>query len=114
MIIPTKNALLKETKTLIPQTSEERMAYAVNRIIKQGIVNAYDLCEEMFISYSTLKNDLSKTRQSLAEYELQLISQNDMLVINGLEKNKRKYLSSLLYSWTSLIFFSILDITNDA
>ena len=92
------DALLKETKTLIPQTSEERMAYAVNRIIKQGIVNAYDLCEEMFISYSTLKNDLSKTRQSLAEYELQLISQNDMLVINGLEKNKRKYLSSLVYS----------------
>ena len=38
------DALLNDTKTLIPQTSDERMSYAVNRIIKQGVVNAYDLC----------------------------------------------------------------------
>ena len=92
------DALLNDTKTLIPQTSDERMSYAVNRIIKQGVVNAYDLCDEMFISYSTLKSDLAKARKSLEQYQLQLINQNDMLMINGLEKNKRKYLSSLLYS----------------
>ena len=49
--------LLNESKSLIPQTKDERVSYIINRLIKQ-----------------------------------------DTLVINGLEKNKRKLLSSLMYS----------------
>lgn len=92
------DSLLNESRSSIPQTADERISYIINRIIKDGIVNAYDLCDEMFISYSTLKSDLSKIRKILYDANLELVSQNDMLVINGLEKNKRKLLSRLLYS----------------
>ncbi|MBQ6334580.1 MAG: transcription antiterminator [Erysipelotrichaceae bacterium] len=90
--------LLEEERSLIPQTREERVAYIINRVIKRGPVNAYDLCDEMFISYSTLKSDLAKVRNALSKAELQLANQNDTLMVVGLEKNKRKFLSSLLYS----------------
>ena len=85
--------LLNESKSLIPQTKDERVSYIINRLIKQGVLNAYDLCDEMFVSYSTLKNDLVAVRHVLSETSLELINQNDTLVINGLEKNKRKLLS---------------------
>ena len=90
--------LLSESKSVIPQTADERVAYIINNLIKRGMINAFDLCDEMFIAYSTLKGDLVDVRKILQKGDLQLISQNDMLVVTGLEKNKRKLLSSLLYS----------------
>ncbi|MBR5340515.1 MAG: transcription antiterminator [Erysipelotrichaceae bacterium] len=90
--------ILSESKSSIPQTSEERVNYIINNLIKRGMVNAYDLCDEMFISYSTLKTDLVSVRKTLAAEGLDLVNQNDNLIVNGLEKNKRKLLSSLLYS----------------
>ena len=90
--------LLSESKSAIPQTSEERVAYIINNLIKRGMINAYDLCDEMFIAYSTMKADLVEVRKILKKGDLQLINQNDTLMVTGLEKNKRKLLSSLLYS----------------
>lgn len=90
--------LLSESKSAIPQTPDERVAYIINNLIKRGMINAFDLCDEMFIAYSTLKTDLVSVRKILQKGDLQLVSQNDMLIVTGLEKNKRKLLSSLLYS----------------
>ena len=90
--------ILSESKSSIPQTSEERVNYIINNLIKRGMITAYDLCDEMFISYSTLKTDLVSVRKTLAAEGLDLVNQNDNLIVNGLEKNKRKLLSSLLYS----------------
>ena len=90
--------LLEESRSLIPQTADERVSYIINRVIKAGLVNAYDLCDEMFISYNTLKSDLAKVRKELSQADLELVNQNDVLVVNGLEKNKRRLLSSLMYS----------------
>ena len=90
--------LLKESRSLIPQTKEERVNYIINALIKRGVIDAYDLCDELFVSYSTLKSDLSFVRKTLSQADLELINQNDTLIINGLEKNKRKLLSSLMYS----------------
>ena len=99
-VIDVKKAdeLLSESRSSIPQTSEERVAYIINNLIKRGMINAFDLCDEMFIAYSTLKADLVNVRKILQKGNLQLVNQNDMLVVTGLEKNKRKLLSSLLYS----------------
>ena len=90
--------LLSASRSLVPQTPEERVNYIINTLIKKGLLNAYDLCDEMFISYSTLKSDLVSVRKTLAKADLELVNQSDTLVVNGLEKNKRKLLSSLLYS----------------
>ena len=98
--------MLEESKSVIPQTSEERVIYIINRLIKAGVMDAYDLCDEMFISYSTLKSDLVKVRKILTEADLELVNQNDTLVISGLEKNKRKLLSNLIYSETQNKFLN--------
>ena len=90
--------LLEESKSLIPQTKEERVNFIINELIKRGPINAHDLCDTLFVSYSTLKSDLVSVRKILTDADLILVNQNDFLLINGLEKNKRKLLSSLLYS----------------
>ena len=104
--------MLEESKSVIPQTSEERVAYIINRLVKKGVTDAYDLCDEMFISYSTLKSDLVKVRKMLADTDLELINQNDNLIINGLEKNKRKLLSSLIYSESHNNFVNVEKISS--
>jgi lichenan operon transcriptional antiterminator len=88
---------LKNSESTIPQTSNERVAYIINRILKNGHMNSFDLCDEIYISYSTLKTELRKVRRKLSQNDLELIIQNDLLIVNGLEKNKRKLLSTLLY-----------------
>ncbi|MBQ5444632.1 MAG: transcription antiterminator [Erysipelotrichaceae bacterium] len=99
-VIDMKKAetLLEESKSLIPQTKDERINYIINALIKRSLVNTYDFCDELFVSYSTLKNDLVGVRRILSDANLELVNSNDVLIINGLEKNKRRLLSSLLYS----------------
>ncbi len=89
--------LLSTSETVIPQTSNERVSYIINKIIKQGEIDSYDLCDELFISYSTLKAELGKIRRKISEFDLVLQVRNDILRIDGTEKNKRKLLSSIMY-----------------
>lgn len=87
---------LKEAKSSIPQTARERAAYIMKRISREP-VSYYDLCEELFISSSTLYAVLPRIRKQLESFDLTLHTASDMLEIVGLEKNKRKLLSQLLY-----------------
>ena len=103
--------MLEESRSVIPQTSDERVIYIINRLIKHGVYDAYDLCDEMFISYSTLKSDMVKVRRMLSDTDLELVNQNDTLVIGGLEKNKRKLLSSLIYSESHNNFLNVEKIS---
>lgn len=89
--------ILDESSDHIPQTSEERVIYLLNQLInhhQDEAIDIYDLCDEMFISLSTLKNELQKVKRRLAKYDLELIYQRDQISIKGLEKNKRKLLST--------------------
>ena len=103
--------LLEKSESSIPQTSNERVTYIINRLIDDAATNAYDLCDEMFISYSTLKNELSKVRKKIATTDLELVTQADLLIIKGLEKNKRKLLSNLLYSESNINFINFNTIS---
>ena len=87
---------LKEAKSCIPQTARERVAYIMKRI-SRGPVSFYDLCEELFISSSTLYAVLPRIRKQLEGFDLTLHMASDIMEIKGLEKNKRKLLSQLLY-----------------
>ena len=87
---------LKEAKSCIPQTARERVAYIMQRISREP-VSVYDLCEELFISNSTLYAVLPRIRKQLESFDLTLHMASDTLEIKGLEKNKRKLLSQLLY-----------------
>lgn len=84
----------------IPQTSLERINYITNKLIKsdsKNPVNIYDLCESLFVSLSTCKSDISKAKKIYNKYNLTLHAKGDLLYIEGIEKNKRKLFSSILY-----------------
>ena len=90
--------LLGNSQDTIPQTSIERISFIINQIIQRESINIFDLCDEMYISYSTLRAELKKVKKRLQEANLELSSNNSQLQIRGLEKNKRKLLSSIMYS----------------
>ena len=61
--------IIDNDNTHIPQTSEERVTYIINELIHHNgsnkIIDMYDLCDEMYISLSTLKNELNKVKRKL-------------------------------------------------
>lgn len=109
--ITPENALtiLSNSTNHIPQTSEERSSYIINKLNHNShvVLNVYDLCDELFVSLSTLKNDLVKVKKKLKKFDLSLISKGDYIECEGLEKNKRKMLSSILYDESNIDFVNI-------
>lgn len=100
--------VLQESKSGIPQTARERAAYIINRVVKnQEPVSIYDLCDELFISTTTLRSVLPRIHKKLEAFQLTLSISSDMLSIGGLEKNKRKLLSSLLYNESNENFVNL-------
>lgn len=105
--------ILEESGTHIPQSSQERIVYIINSLIKSDTsVNTYDLCDEMYASYSTIKNDLQAVKSRLRKYDLQLNNNHDNLTVSGLEKNKRRLLSSILYDESNVNFVNLETIQN--
>lgn len=103
--------ILDNDNTHIPQTSHERVTYIINELIHHNgsnkEINIYDLCDEMFISLSTLKNELNKVKRKMAKFDLELISKDSLIQVKGLEKNKRKLLSSILYDESNVNFINL-------
>ncbi len=91
-------AALKDKKSQIPQTARERASYVIIRILKNNApMSAYDLCEELFISYTTFRTVLKRIKRQLESFDLTLDTSGDLISIGGFEKNKRRLLSSFLY-----------------
>lgn len=88
----------------IPQTSDERVTYIINKLINHNniLINSYDLCDDMYISLSTLKNELIKVKRRLKPFDLELITKGDFIEVKGLEKSKRKLLCSILYDESNI------------
>lgn len=104
---------LKDTQSSIPQTTRERTSYVLNRIIKSETpISLYDLCEELFISPSTLRLIFPRIRHQIEPYRLTLITASDMLSIDGTERSKRRLLSSLLYDESNERFVNLETIQN--
>lgn len=66
----------------------------------------------MYVSYSTIKNDLQAVKSRLRKYDLQLNNNHDNLTVSGLEKNKRRLLSSILYDESNVNFVNLETIQN--
>ena len=95
----------------VPQTSDERVTWLINRLLRSRCpLNVYDLCEEIFISISTMKNELVRTKRRLARLDLELIQADNSVSVRGTEKNKRRLLSQLLYDEASVNFLDLSTI----
>ncbi len=107
--------LFSGTTERIPQTSDERVVYIIDRLIDNDAdphIDVHDLCDELYISLSTLKNDLTKVKKKLSRFDLKLVTKGDTVECVGLEKNKRKLLSSLLYDESNINFVDIDSLQN--
>lgn len=90
-------SLQEDTKASI-QTPEERVRYIIQRLLHESEpIHQYDLSEELYISTSTLKNDLVKVKEHLTSFDLYLRYKSDHIWCEGTEKNRRRMVSSLLY-----------------
>jgi lichenan operon transcriptional antiterminator len=99
---------LKKADSPISQGSQERVNHLITRLIKSKVpLDIYDLSDELFVSLSTVKSDLPKIRSRIAGFMLKLDHVSDSLHITGLEKNKRKMLSALLYEESNESFMNV-------
>lgn len=89
------------------ESAKERARYIVQKLLQENReLNRYDLCDEMYISTSTLKNDLGKVKEELNEYDLYLHQKGDLLWCDGMEKNRRRMVSAMIYQESNARFMN--------
>jgi len=104
---------LKNKKSQIPQTARERAAYVIIRILKSKTpLSVYDLCEELFISHTTFRTVQERIKRQIEPFDLTLETSANLILIRGMEKNKRRLLSSFLYHESNENFVNFEAIKN--
>lgn len=95
----------------LPESPEGRAAYLLKELLlSEGYVKLDDLAEEMFISKSTIQNDLKEVKKLLLNYDLSLESRpNYGLKIRGEEMKVRFCLSEYLFNQQRIRISNTLD-----
>lgn len=92
----------------IPQTVDERKKVILKKLLlEENTYDLDDLANELFISPVTLNNELTKIKLDLAEFDLIFRTKNNQAFIEGLEKNKKKMISRLIYEESRENFISM-------
>ncbi|GAE03261.1 hypothetical protein CBO05C_2951 [Clostridium botulinum B str. Osaka05] len=91
-----------------PQTPDERLYYLLNQMIvhSEGI-DLFDLCDTLYVSMPTLENDLRKSKTLLKSFNLSFHRKGDLVVLDGLEQNKRKLMSHIFYEESNNKFLDL-------
>lgn len=88
-------------------SSQERINWIINYLItKNSIINFYDLATELYVSETTILQDLKKVKNKVASYGMHLERNGDNFKLIGEERRKRSLLSSLIYEETSGTFMN--------
>ena len=98
-----------EISEIIPQTSDERCAYIIQELLfGKGKINLVLLQEKIFISESSLDNDIKKIRILLARYpSLKIIRRSSYIELIGNEDEKRSLYKNLLTDETKGNFLNL-------
>ncbi len=89
----------------IPETPEERQSWLERQIIYSSSPQELDsLANELYVSDSTLKNDLAKVQKSFARQNLRLSFQKGAVSCSGSELDKRRYINTLLRRENQTLF----------
>lgn len=82
----------------VPQNYTERIHAILKKLlIKNEEIDLFDLSLEMFVSYSTLKSDITKFNNLAQKNNLKLSIKNDKVQAIGDEKQIRKVISNVLF-----------------
>lgn len=87
-----------EVASTLPQNFKERAFYIIKKkLLDNAKLNIFDLSEEIFVSYSTLKADIFKMNKTFSNYDLKFVIKNDLIRIIGDEKEKRRLISYIIF-----------------
>ena len=91
--------LLSVKEESIPQTSLERGFYIVKQIMLEhsSHMDLYDLCDALYVSYSTIKADIAKMNRAFANFHIEFTCENEEVRLHGSEKDKRRLVSYVMY-----------------
>lgn len=103
-------ALLSSNRESVPQTSKQRVAFILKALLQRHELNKFDICEELFISISTLQSILGRIKKELWKFDLKLNTEKDNISIIGSEQNKRKLYSNVLYEESHSSFLNLAAI----
>lgn len=93
----------------VPISSIDRVYYILNKLLSHNeLFDIYDIADEIFVSTSTLENDLKKLKEILENHKLSLEKKSNKICIKGNEKDKRRLFSTILYKETN----NFLDLKN--
>ncbi|MGO3611301.1 MAG: HTH domain-containing protein [Enterococcus sp.] len=91
---------LNSEAKLTSDGTEDRKSRIFLELLKHSSngVDFYDLAALLFISESTLKNDIQQLKKEITNDAIQIIFDQDYIKLTGPERAKRRYLISLLYN----------------
>lgn len=84
----------------LPMTPEERVSHLIRRLLlSDGYLKLEDLADEIYVSKSTLQNDLKLVKERLGKYDIRLISRPHYgLKVVGREMKLRFCMADTLFS----------------
>lgn len=104
----SKKLLEEQNITNIPVNYEERKNYIIKTILMDNHRPTIDMLSSVLcISPVTLQNELSRMRQELSAYHLNIHTKNDTVSISGISKDKRKIIMDMINDEIKSTSFSI-------
>lgn len=100
-LIVDKEKALKyiERSNNIPKDFEDRAVFIIRYLFNHHseTINVYRLCDILFVSYSTIKNDISRMNIEYQDLDVKFVIKNNYLHLDGDEKSKRKLMSKIIF-----------------
>lgn len=103
-----------DEKNLIPQDKRERMFYILKRLLlsnEKGL-DIFDLADEIGISYSLLKKEISEFNTALESFNIAIMSRQNLMYIDGKERDKRKAMTAFIHKMQGDNFLDINKLEN--
>lgn len=103
------NLLDQQKGSPIPQSKSERSAYIIKRfaIGHEEAIDLFDLCEELYISFSTLRSDIKRMNLAYERFGVSFQTKNNLLSLVGPERGKRRLIGHALLEETGTGVMSI-------
>lgn len=96
------NLLDQQEGSPVPQSHAERSRYIIRSLAlgRAGSLNVFDLCEELYVSLSTLRADIRKMNLAYERFGVSFRSQSNELQLVGSEQAKRRLFGYALFEET--------------
>ncbi len=107
-ILAEQVRLLLANDSSHPDSYMERAYYIIKKLlIEHESLNLFDLCDQLFISYSTLKADIRKYNVTFQKFDILFVSRDSNLIIQGTENAKRRLISYVILQESNKAYIDI-------